>query len=470
MEIVLPSLGQAWYILEWVIRFAMLAIVPFRRTPAATSSWLLLIFFLPVPGLLLFLAIGTPRFPRWRVDRFRKLRPFIDGIADRLRHAAPAHGGAPSPVAALSERLGHLPATGGNEVELIDNYDAVIDRLVADIDAARRHVRILAYIFADDAIGLKVVSALQRAVARGVACHVLVDPVGSHKWVKGTLRHLEDAGVEVRAVLPLRLLRARTRRDMRNHRKLFIIDGEAGYAGSQNIVARDFRPGIVNRELVARVRGPAVAAMTAIFLTDWYLETRNLLDEAPEIPASAGASIAQVLPSGADYPVEGFQTLLTWQVDQATGEVIIVTPYLIPDEGLLAALRTAVLRGVDVRIVVSAVIDQKLVRYAQESYYHDLLIAGVRIHRYPDFLLHAKNVRIDQALAIVGSSNIDIRSFQLNEEVSLLLFDSHSIDALKTIQDGYLAAGDEVRLDDWKRRGRFRRLAENGARLVSPLL
>lgn len=466
----LPTVGEAWYVLEWIIRFAVLAIIPFRRSPAATRSWLLLIFFLPVPGLLLFLAIGTPRFPRWRSERFARLRPFFEDVAGRLRQAAPAGGDIPADVAALAERLGHLPPTGGNAVELIGDYDAVIDRLVADIDAARRHVRILAYIFADDATGRKVIEALGRATARGVACHVLVDPVGSHRWIKGTLRQLGEAGVAVRAVLPFRLLRGRTRRDMRNHRKLFLIDGEIGYAGSQNIVARDFRPGVVNQELVARVTGPAVAAMTATFLADWYLETEEQLDPAPSIPAAAGHAVAQILPSGADYLIEGFQTLLTWQVDQAKSEVLIVTPYLIPDEGLLAALGTAVLRGVDVRIIVSAVVDQPMVSLAQASYYDELLGRGVRIHRFGDYLLHAKNVRIDGRLGIIGSSNVDIRSFQLNEEVSLLLLDSDSIEALRAIQNGYLAASDEISLDLWRRRSSVRKLVENAARLVSPLL
>lgn len=466
----IPTPGEAWYILEWIIRLGALAVIPFRRTPAATRGWLLLIFFLPVPGLLLFLAIGTPRFPRWRTDRFKRLRPFISDMGARLKHKAPVGESALFEVAALAERLGYLPATGGNAVELIDDYDVVIDRLVADIDAARSHIRILAYIFADDATGRKVIAALGRATMRGVACHVLVDPVGSHHWIKGTLRRLSETGVQVRAALPFHLLRGRTRRDMRNHRKLFLIDGVIGYAGSQNIVARDFRQGVVNKELVARVSGPAVAAMTTVFLSDWYLETKELLDQAPAVPDTAGAALVQVLPSGADYPLEGFQTLLTWQVNQAADEIVIVTPYLIPDEGLLAALGTAVLRAVDVRIIVSAVADQMLVSLAQASYYDELLARGIRIHRYRDYLLHAKNVRIDGRLGIIGSSNVDIRSFQLNEEVSLLLLDPPSIVQLRTIQNGYLEASDEVRADEWRQRSGLRKLAENGARLVSPLL
>ena len=250
----LPPIGELYYIAEWAIRLAMLAVVPFRRTPAAAASWLLLIFFLPVPGLVLFATIGSPRFPSWRNARVRQLRPFQDEIAGRMRDLAAPSTPLRQDIVDLAEKLGRLPAVATNAIEFCDDYDGVVARLVADIDGACRHVRILAYIFADDAIGRQVIAALGRAVRRGVICHVLLDPVGSHKWVKGTLLALQAQGVRVQEVRPFRLLRGRTRRDMRNHRKLYIIDGEIGYAGSQNIVSKDFRPGITNRELVVRVQ------------------------------------------------------------------------------------------------------------------------------------------------------------------------------------------------------------------------
>jgi cardiolipin synthase len=456
-------------VIQWAIRLAMLFIVPSRRTPEAARSWLLLIFFLPIPGLILFLLIGSPRFPAWRVDRFRKMRAWFDGLRDRL-HAKGVLVEPGDEVTALAERLGYLPAVEGNDVELIDDYDGVIQRLVADIDRAKMHVRILSYIFADDRNGMLVIDALGRAVDRGVACHVIIDVVGSHKWARGTLAALQTKGVHACAALPFRPLRHRTRRDMRNHRKLFIIDGEIGYAGSQNIICRDFRPGVVNRELVARVTGPAVVEMTAVFLTDWYLETEQLLDPEPAFPAHAGKCQLQVLPSGADYTLEGFQTLLNWQVDRAQKQVVLVTPYFVPDDSLISALRTAVVRGVEVHVIVSEIVDQPIVNLAQSSYYDELLRGGVRIHRYREYLLHAKSVRIDERLGIVGSSNVDIRSFQLNEEVSLLLLDGPSVASLREIQDGYIAGSDELTLGEWRARSPFRKFLEGGARMVGPLL
>lgn len=462
-----PDLISAYYAFEWLVRLAMLALVPLRRTPAAARSWLLLVFFLPVVGLLLFLLIGRPAFPRWRRNRFRRMSPVLRRVAAAIRRHEPP--GAQGATSMLVENIGGFPAAGGHALALIDDYAATVDRLVADIDAARTHVRLLAYIFADDATGMRVIDALARATSRGVACHVLFDPVGSRRWKRGLARRLAAAGVEHRATLPFRVLRGRTRRDMRNHRKLFLIDGRIAYAGSQNLVDRDFRRGIVNHELVARLEGPSVAALEAVFVLDWFLETRRLLPLA-RVPGAAGASHVQALPSGADYSAQGFLTLLAWRVHAARREVVIVTPYLIPDESLSGALRTAALRGVDVHLLLSEVVDQRLVNLAQRSYYDDLLACGVRVHRFRDGLLHAKNATVDGEFALLGSSNVDIRSFQLNEEISLLLHDAADAARVRAIQQRWLDRSDALALADWRRRPWLPRLAENAARMVSPLL
>jgi cardiolipin synthase len=465
----IPDFDTAYQICNWVIRIAMLLVVPMRRTPEATRSWLLLIFFLPVVGFLLFLAIGRPSFPAWRRARFASLAPFLADVSAKFA-ASPItidpHASAP----ALAQKLGGWPAVDGNAVAFLDDYDEVIARLIAEIDGARLNVRILAYIFADDATGRQVIDALGRAVRRGVVCHVLVDPIGSHRWIRNTVRLLRQGGVETRETLPLHWLRGRTRRDMRNHRKLFLIDGTVAYAGSQNIVAKDFRPGVINRELVLRMTGPVVAQMDALFVGDWFLETETLLSTRLDLPASTGTAIAQLLPSGADHDSQGFEILLVSQIHAARDRVMITTPYLIPDEGLIGAMRTAVLRGVAVDVIVSAVADQPLVSFAQRSFYDELLANGVRIHRYRDNLLHAKAVSIDGSLAIVGSSNVDIRSFQLNEEASVNLYDQSSIATLEALQRDYIMHSSALNLTEWRRRPLLAKVAESLARLVTPLL
>lgn len=464
----LPSdLATPYLISEWIIRIVMLFFVPSRRTPQAAQAWLLLIFFLPIPGLILYAAIGRPRFPSWRTERFHQLAPFFGGVLEALREAGAVAEG--DEAAALAGHLGALAATRGNGIEFLTDYDGTIARIVEDIDAAQESVRILVYIFADDDVGRKVIDALRRAAARGVVCHVLIDAFGSHRWSRRVLRKLNEAGVEARKALPFHLIHRRTRSDMRNHRKLIVIDGCIGYAGSQNIVDKTFRPGVVNRELVARLTGPIVAEMNAVIVGDWYLETEQMLPTCP-VPNAAGEAVLQLLPSGADYPLEGFETLLVWQLHKAEHRVIVTTPYFVPDQDVLGAMRTAVARGVEVDLVVSKIADQKLVSLAQRSYFGDLLRAGVTIWRFPDFLLHAKNVSIDGKLAILGSSNVDLRSFQLNDEVSLLLFDKESVGRLEAIQRGSIDESERLAPEQWQARSRIQKLLEGIARLVSPLL
>ncbi len=463
-----PDLRLLFYIAEWLIRLGALAVVPLRRSPAATASWLMLIFFMPFVGLPLYLAIGRPKFPATRERRWRDLRPFYQDVAERLANTAGCDAGETGKFALT---LGRMPCVGSNAIELIDDYDGMVDRLVGDIDAARRHVDLLVYIFADDAIGRRIADALARAAGRHVRCRVMFDPVGSHHWRRGTIRMLQGAGVEVREALPVRLFWHRSRADMRNHRKLFVIDGSIGYAGSQNIVAKSFRPGIVNRELVARITGPAVAAMAAVVAGDWAIEGVEPPAPTPvTIPAGSGQASLQLLPSGADYQLEGFETLLVWQIHRACHRVVMVTPYFIPDEDVIGAMRSAVARGVTVNLVVSKVVDQQIVHLAQSSYFEQLLADGICIYQYRDFLLHAKSASIDGKLGVVGSSNVDLRSFQLNEEASLLLHDAASIAQLEKIQADYLAASDQLDLPTWRARSQFRRVPENLARIMSPLL
>ena len=470
MHTSLSTFQIAYELIDWACRLVALVVVPYRRKPAAAAGWLLLVMFLPIVGMVMFAIIGSPRFPASRIRRFQTLTPYFTALGDRLAAAAPVAPCHFDDVIALTQHLGRLPAVSGNAVQLMDDYDGVIAQLAADIREAQRYVLLLVYLFADDETGRTIVEALREASSRGVACRVMIDPVGSHRWRRAITRRLAEAGVTAQWSLPFRLLRSRTRRDMRNHRKLFVIDGRIGYAGSQNIVSKSFRPGVINRELVARVEGPLVAAMEAVIRGDWFMETNEVPRSDADLPAAAGEALGQLLPSGAAYPLEGFESLLVWQIHSASEQVVLVTPYFIPDDGLVGAMQTAVARGVCIDLVISAVVDQHLVNLAQCSYYEQLLGCGVRIHAYPDYLLHAKNVSIDGRLAIIGSSNVDLRSFELNEEVSLLLYGGDSVRALVEVQNAYIAQSDHLVLATWRQRSSGRKFAENLARLISPLL
>ncbi len=471
----LPAL--AYLVLAWTIRIAMLIFIPFRRSPDAARNWLLVGFFLPVPALLLYFIIGRPTYPRWRQRRAADARQLLGTAKHEISHSRhctqPKLPDALAPAALLIEHLGQFPALGGNKIDLIVDYEAVIAAIVADIDNALHQVHILTYIFANDRTGGRIIDALGRAVGRGVTCRVLIDALGSRHWAKQVMRRLKANGVEVQQALPLSFLRLKSARaDLRNHRKITVIDGHVGYIGSQNLIDAGLGPGMVNHELVVRACGAVVLELQAIFAADWFMESGeslNARDLYPHRPAE-GEVVAQVLPSGPDYPLAGAGRLVTALIAGARHRVVITTPYFIPDEPLLQVMQTAVLRDVEVVLLVSAVSDHLFVSLAQQSYYDQLLSAGVEICRFRDGLLHAKHLSIDDEICIVGTSNMDIRSFLLNAEVSLVLFDRAATMSLQAEQRRIMAAGDRLTLAQWKQRLPLKKVAENVARLVSPLL
>lgn len=473
----LPFGTVVYFLSEWAVRLVMLFWVPMRRSPEAAKGWLLLIFILPWPGLLLYGLIGRPYVPRFRKERFRKLRKALQPIAQRLAENPqifhPKMAADLEASVLLAERIGKLPILGGNAVQFLPDYDSSLFKLAADIDTARDHVHLMYYIFCADEATEPVVAALERAAARGVACRVLADALGSRKSHGPLFKRLRAAGVACHTMLDASLLRpGRGRTDLRNHRKLAIIDGCIGHAGSQNLVRADFKQGITNVEMVARVTGPVVVALQFVFAGDWYLESEEMIDEPryfPE-PLLAGEVAVQVLASGPMFAPQGNQRLLVTLLHGARERVVITTPYFIPDEPLFTAIKIAVLRGVKVHLILSKQEDQFLVARAQQSYYEELLDAGVKIHLFYGGFLHAKYVTIDDEAAFIGSSNLDIRSFVLNAEISLIVYDHESARALQREQEKYIQLSVLLTPDVWARRSLLTKYTQNVARLMSPLL
>jgi cardiolipin synthase len=462
---------------EWVIRLVMLAVVPLRRTPAAAKGWLLLIFFEPWVGLLLYLLIGRARLPRWQREQLAKLPRAMAGVVGRLANHPnvfhPEVGPALSGAVALADRLGGSPILGGNAVELLVDYRGTIARLAADIDRAQNHVHLLFYIFADDATTAPVVEALGRAAKRGARCRVLADAIGSRAGLRTLRPRLTAMGVAVREMLPVSLVPWRKARvDLRNHRKIAVIDGQVGYTGSQNLVAAEFKDGLAYEDLMVRVTGPVVLELQYVFASDWFVETDEVLDGESEFPwpEIAGDVPAQALASGPAYPMQNNQRLFVALVHGARERVVLTTPYFIPDEPMLQAMQTAALRGVAVHLVVSEQGDHPIVSLAQESYYEEQLEAGVQIHLYRTNFLHAKHLSIDDSVALIGTSNLDIRSFALNAEVMLLIYDAGVTARLAAEQERYFANSRRLTLETWEQRPFAAKLAQNLTRLLSPLL
>ncbi len=472
------ELGTLYYASEWAIRLVMLVYVPQRRSAAAARTWLLLIFLLPWPGLVIYALLGRIRVSGLRLEKLARAARAIRQEEARLLAGQVELGTVPpafEPAVTLAFHTGAFPPFAGNDVELLDEYGTWVARLIDDIDGARARVHLLFYIFESDATGQQVADALSRAVRRGVECRVLIDAVGGeHGLVHLAPWPLRAGGVDVRAALPAGLFRRSAGRfDLRNHRKVAIIDGRIAHVGSQNIVNPEFVPGFPNEELMARTTGPVVTQLEAVFLADWFEETdqrpagaKNVFGET----ATTGMSVAQVLPSGPGYPRENARDLFIALLQAARTSVVITTPYFIPDEPFLQALQSAAARGVAVHLIVSMHANQPFSQFAQRSYYEDMLACGVQIHLYRPRFLHAKHLTIDGDVAVVGSTNIDIRSFALNAEVNLVVFDPAVVTRLRGIQERYLANSDLLDATEWSRRSFARRTAENIARLADSLL
>jgi cardiolipin synthase A/B len=377
-------------------------------------------------------------------------------------------------IPAFARRLGDFVSLGGNRIELLPEYGEAIDRMISDIESAQSNVHLLFYIFLADETGRLMAGALQRAAARGVTCRVLMDAVGSNQGLKRLAPALRKSGVEVREMLPVGLFRRNAARfDLRNHRKVVVVDGKIGYTGSQNIANPEFVRCYPNEDLMVRVTGPAVAQLQAMFLADYYFETGKVLEPGILFPrlVHAGRSPSQLVPSGPGYGRENGRELIIAMLFGARSRIVITTPYFVPDQPFLHAIRSASMRGgVEVHLVLSKHANQMITQFAQRSYYDDLLEAGIRIHLYRPRFLHAKHVTIDDYIALVGSTNMDIRSFTLNSEVNLLVYDPEVVQQLRVIQERYFENSDLLDAATWNRRPLRERVIHNTARLMDSFL
>jgi cardiolipin synthase A/B len=465
-----------YLISEWVIRLVMLVYVPRQRTPAASRTWLLFIFLLPWPGLLVYGLVGRIYLPKERMERHERASKKIRAVQEQMlscRGPRPTLPPRVTPLADLATRLGDFEPLAGNQVELLTDYAASIDRLLSDIAAAVQHVHLLYYIYDDDATGRRVAEALAKAVARGVKCRVLLDAVGSKRALRRLARRMRAGGIEVTAVLAVGLFRRNAARfDLRNHRKIGVIDGQIGYTGSQNITDGRFVAGFPNEEMVVRVTGPLVWQLQAVFLADRFLEINEPLEDTESFPepCQGGDVIGQVVPSGPGYKRENGQEFIINLLYAARERVVLTTPYFVPDEPFLAALLSAAQRGVDMHLVVSSHANQTLTQLAQRSYYDELLDAGVHIHLYEPRFLHAKHITIDSEVALVGSANMDIRSFALNAEIEIVFYDARVVGELRRIQEGYFAHSHRLSAEEWGRRPLISRTVQGVARLADSFL
>ncbi len=472
--------------LDWIVRLGLAArVILGRSSVPVTLAWLLILLFFPFGGIALYLLIGENRLGQWRVARYNRLSSEIDAETVSIwRHHHldwNQEQDAYRQAARMGTAVSGFPPVGGNALELISECDKMVDRLIGDIDSAQHHCHLLYYIWMESGCGVRVVSAMVRAAQRGVQCRVIVDSVGSRPFLRSPLAaQLRDAGVQVIEALPvnpIRMLFARI--DLRNHRKIAVIDGRIGYAGSQNITDDTFKfnphygigPWV---DATLRLEGPAVHALQTIFLRDWILDSydefASFEDFFPEFPPTEGGSIVHVIPSGPGTQIDAVHQSFLSTIYAAREELVITTPYFVPDEATKAAICMAALRGVEVTLVVPKEPDAPLVAAAARSHYLDLLEAGVNLYEFHAGLLHSKTMTTDRKLAIMSSANVDMRSFWLNFEVTLFIYDDDFSSLVRFMQKDYLNQARKVKREDWNNRNIFQRFGDNCAQLVGPLL
>ncbi len=479
------SIGLAIFLVHAVIRFAALGVIPENRRPSSGTAWVLVILLNPTIGFIVWLFLGRTTLGAQREQRQEQANENIREVASRQPELElPAD--VPAYLASaihLSQGLGGFPAVGSDRVRFYPTLPGSVEAMATEVDRAQRWVHMEFYIMAWDEQTAPLFEAMARAVGRGVAVKVLFDHLGTRGLpVYAELKaQLDAAKIPWRPMLPLEPIRGFGRRpDLRNHRKLLVIDGEVAFMGSHNMTQPSYnkpKNEQAGREWVdvsCRVTGRLAVGLDGVFATDWFTETGEPAHTeglSTPVPPSGGTElplVGQLVPSGPGIVSENNLRVFTTLIYGAKQRISLTSPYFVPDESMLYAVTTAALRGIDVELFVCAEGDQFMVHHAQRSYYQALLEAGVRIYLYPaPLVLHAKHFSIDDDVMMIGSSNMDMRSFGLNYEISLILHGSEAVEGIRVIEDSYRELSTELTLEKWQDRPWRQRYLDNVMRLTS---
>ena len=471
------------FVSELLLKVLMIGVVLLqqRKTPSAKLTWILLIISIPFIGTLAYLLFGTTRLGSLRKRRHKKILQLIpqtifahiqDPLVKEVNFEA-IHNS----IAFIAESVGGSHVIGNNSSQLFGDSHLMIESLAHDIENATSSCHILSYIMLDDIAGKRIAKALERASKNGVSCKLLLDSIGSRDFLKShTCSALRKENVEVVEALPANIIRAAFARiDIRNHRKIAVIDNTIGYLGSQNIAEPSFAPKLKFAPWVdasVRVIGPAVRELQAIFVQDWFMDNDENLSEllSESIEIKEGGFPVQLIATGPNSNNLALSQLLQTAFFNAKRELVITTPYFSPDIATESALLISAQRGVETHLVVPANNDSKLVAAACRSKYPRLLAAGVQIHEFNGGLLHSKTLTIDREFALLGSANLDRRSLELNFEVSMLVYDSDFASELRFLQTSYIEESTPVLSKNVASWSLSQRLWQNAVSLIAPIL
>lgn len=444
-----------------------------NRNPQRTITWVLVLVLLPIVGLLLYLIFGENHRREWSV--VRRMTKKLEGKSLPYFNLSEeeAHDDSYRKLKRLLKNIGYAPVLDGNRIDFLPSGAEKFERMFEDIRQAKNHIHLLYYTFRSDEIGNRLKDLLISKVREGVEVCVIYDDVGSLKAKSRFFKEMEREGIKVDCFLPIRFPYFARRVNYRNHRKIAVIDGAIGYIGGINI-ADEYVKGLrwgVWKDLAIRVEGKGVHAMQVVFLLDWYYSHKESLSKPsyfPQLP-SYGHNPMQVVASSPLSTYENLTEGFFQAINNAQRTIYIQTPYFIPSEQIVQAMETAALSGVEVNLMIPRRSDNFLVGAASYSYIRSLLERGVKVWLYTAGFLHSKLIVIDEFLTIVGSANMDTRSFELNFEASAFIYDPETarcaVDIFRKDQR------DAVRLEyaEWKKRPRVKRYFESIMRLMSPV-
>lgn len=449
----------------------IIVVISENRNPIRTLSWVLVLTYLPVLGLVLFYFFGQSTRRKKHVSinykKFAKEIGFDPDYLDLTEHIESKY----LRLAEMNKTSSHAILFGGSDVEVITNGKTKFEKLLKDIEEAKHHIHMQYFIFMNDEIGKRVRAALMRKAEQGVEVRFLYDNVANILILPRFYNKMRKSGVLVTPFMKLRFPLLRSRVNYRNHRKLVVIDGTIAYMGGMN-VGDAYEVGKKWRDTHLRIKGYGVYGLQYSFFTDWTSSDQtlplNIRDYFPPQQVYT-KNLMQVLPDGPESQWPKLMHATTRLTLTAQKYLYIQTPYFLPTESLLEALQSAALAGVDVRLMVSKRSDSLYVDPAAKSYYQELLDAGLRIFEHPNKFIHAKTIVSDDYLSVIGSANMDFRSFELNFEINCYMYDKDLALLNKEIFMADLVDCEEVKPEEWEKRPRWKKSLESVMRLFAPL-
>jgi cardiolipin synthase len=465
--------------------FMVIRLLIYGIRPTKTLAWLLAIFTIPVAGMLFYFVLGRNRKKNkfFKLKKTKEIAEYLEKV-EQYYHTLGKKNNLEIPepiiehiklVKMIVKSSKFLPSTG-NELIPLKNGPSTFDAIFKAMEEAKEFIHIQYYIFEEGELSEKFMSILDRKAKEGVQVRLLFDGLGSRMLTKRYIKSLRQAGIEVCSFLPMRFGNLLSSVNYRNHRKIVIVDGIIAFTGGINVsdkyIMGDPELGVWF-DMHLQLKGPIINSLQAVFATDWNFASGEdhflSMDYFKAIP-STGKSIAQVISSGPDSDFASIHQLYFSLINRAKKYIYITNPYIIPGDALMAALRVSALGGVDVRLLLPANSDSFLVKWSVQSYFEHLLEAGVKIFLFQDGFLHSKVIVSDDELATIGTANLDIRSFEQNYEVNVLVYEKEFAEILKNDFLSDCEKSIRINYDDHLKRPNMERLKEGMAKVFSPVL